>query len=117
LSTTAPEVTRPGGRVKPSRAVSRLLLPLPDSRTDQLEPAVEALRAVDGKILGVVLTMVPTKGPDAYQGYGHGYGSYRSDERKPQMSNANAVLALEVPPPPARTHERLSGDSAPADRY
>lgn len=114
------------------------------TRKDQLEQAVEALRAVDAKILGVVLTMVPTKGPDAYQGYGHGYGSYKSDERKPQMSNADAVRALEVPPaaapaaatppppapsppppvaehpldaPPARTHERLSGDSAPADRY
>lgn len=68
------------------------------TRKDQLEQAVEALRAVDAKILGVVLTMVPTKGPDAYQGYGHGYGSYKSDERKPQMSNADAVRALEVPP-------------------
>jgi len=90
------------------------------TRKDQLEQAVEVLRAVDAKILGVVLTMVPSKGPDAYQGYGHGYGSYKSDERKPQMSNADAVLALKVPPaaapasapPPARTHERLSGDSA-----
>ncbi|MBW3640747.1 MAG: polysaccharide biosynthesis tyrosine autokinase [Actinobacteria bacterium] len=99
------------------------------TRKDQLNQAAGALRAVDAKILGVVLTMVPTKGPDAYQGYGYGYGSYKSDERKPQMSTADAERALEAPPAgahvaehpldarPARTHERLSGDSAPVDRY
>jgi hypothetical protein len=31
---------------------------------------------VDARILGIVLTMVPTKGPDAYGygAYGYGYG-------------------------------------------
>ena len=107
------------------------------TKKDQVEQAAGALRAVDATILGVVLTMVPTKGPDAYQGYGHGYGSYQSDAHKPQMSSADAELALEVPPAapvtapapapapvdehlearPTFTHERLSGDSAPVDRY
>jgi non-specific protein-tyrosine kinase len=68
------------------------------TRKDQLEQAVGALRAVDAKILGVVLTMVPAKGPDAYQGYGYGYGSYKSDAHKPQMSEADAVRALDLPP-------------------
>ena len=67
------------------------------TRRAQLEQAVSALRAVDAKILGVVLTMVPTKGPDAYQSYGSGYGSYQSDTRKPQMSDQEAVRAFARP--------------------
>ena len=68
------------------------------TRKEQLEQALSALRAVDAKVLGVVLTMVPTKGPDAYQGYGSGYGSYQSDKRKPQMSTEDAVRGLGLPP-------------------
>jgi non-specific protein-tyrosine kinase len=34
--------------------------------------AVSALRSVDATVYGVVLTMVPTKGPDAYY-YGYNY--------------------------------------------
>jgi len=62
------------------------------TRREQVAQAAEALRAVDGRLLGVVLTMVPTKGPDAYQGY----GSYQNDVRKPQMSQAEAVRALDL---------------------
>jgi len=68
------------------------------TRKDQLAQAADALRAVDAKILGVVLTMVPTKGPDAYQGYGAGYGAYDTDIKKPQMSDADAGRALDLPP-------------------
>lgn len=68
------------------------------TRKEQLTQAADALRSVDAKILGVVLTMVPTKGPDAYQGYGYGYGTYASDARKPQMSTADAARALDLPP-------------------
>lgn len=40
----------------------------------QLEAALKSLESVDAKVHGVVLTMMPTKGPDAY-GYGaYGYG-------------------------------------------
>ena len=61
--------------------------------------------------VGVVLTMVPTKGPDAYQGYDRNYGSYQSDVHKPQMSDEDAVRALDLPPvtgypDPARTPTR-----------
>ena len=49
----------------------------------QLKGALAALANVDAPVSGIVLTMLPTKGPDAYgygrYGYGYGYG-YASDE-------------------------------------
>ncbi len=63
---------------------------------DQAASAVEILRAVDAQIYGVVLNMVPTKGPDAYgYGYGYGYGAVRQ-----QMSP-------DVPPREPRSLGRL----------
>ena len=45
---------------------------------NQLKGAFTALSNVDAPVSGVVLTMLPTKGPDAYghgrYGYGYGYG-------------------------------------------
>jgi len=42
----------------------------------QLAGALESLHHVDARVSGLVLTMLPTKGPDAY-GYGrYGYGAY-----------------------------------------
>jgi succinoglycan biosynthesis transport protein ExoP len=44
----------------------------------QLKGSISALKNVGSKVAGVILTMTPTKGPDAYgygrYGYGHGYG-------------------------------------------
>ncbi|AEH10842.1 MULTISPECIES: polysaccharide biosynthesis tyrosine autokinase [Protofrankia] len=46
------------------------------TRREQVARAADALRLVDARILGAVLTMVPVKGPDAaYDGY-HAYGGY-----------------------------------------
>lgn len=46
------------------------------STRHQLEGALNSLEQVDAKVAGLVLTMIPTKGPDAY-GYGrYGYGQY-----------------------------------------
>ena len=49
----------------------------------QLKGAMAALANVDAPVSGVVMTMLPTKGPDAYgygrYGYGYGYG-YASEE-------------------------------------
>jgi capsular exopolysaccharide synthesis family protein len=43
---------------------------------NQLKGAVAALQNVDARIAGFIVTMLPTKGPDAY-GYGrYGYGGY-----------------------------------------
>jgi polysaccharide biosynthesis transport protein len=44
----------------------------------QLRAAVARLEQVDAKIFGLVLTMVPAKGPDSYS-YGYGYGD--SDQK------------------------------------
>lgn len=47
---------------------------------DQARRAVEVLRSVDAHIYGVVMNMVPTKGPGAaaYGYYGYGYGGSKS---------------------------------------
>mgnify|MGYP000424454523 CR=1 FL=1 len=49
---------------------------------EQARRAVEILRAVDAHVFGVVLNMVPTKGPGAYKYgyYGYGYASSRPTE-------------------------------------
>ncbi|SFS00411.1 capsular exopolysaccharide family [Agrococcus baldri] len=52
----------------------------------QLESAVQLLETADTQVGGVVLTMVPTRGADAY-GYGHyGYTERKKLERKPRLS-------------------------------
>lgn len=52
---------------------------------NQLKGAIESLAHVNASVAGLVMTMVPTKGPDAYgyarYGYGAGYGySYAEDK-------------------------------------
>lgn len=76
------------------------------TRRDQLAQATQALRSVDASVLGVVLSMVPAKGPDAYGGYG--YGSYANDPSKPQLSREDAVRALDL--------TRLEGPVGAQDR-
>lgn len=66
------------------------------TRREQLTQATASLQAVDAKVLGVVLNMVPTRGPDAYQAYGYGYGSYSSDLKRPQLSPEDAVRAVDA---------------------
>lgn len=45
------------------------------TRAEQVARATATVNAVGATILGAVLNMVPTKGPDAYAyGYGYGYG-------------------------------------------
>ncbi|MBA75122.1 MAG: chromosome partitioning protein [Tistrella sp.] len=50
------------------------------TRKPELEGAIRAIETASGTILGVVATMLPTKGPDSYSygsytyGYGYGYG-------------------------------------------
>lgn len=55
----------------------------------QLRGAVSALTNVGAKVAGVVMTMLPTKGPDSYgygrYGYGYGYG-YGTDEPASQSA-------------------------------
>lgn len=59
----------------------------------QLGHAVDALATVGAKVAGVVLSMVPTKGPDAYaygSTYGYGYGAYAVNPKDAASSGAKA---------------------------
>ncbi|MDT0117727.1 polysaccharide biosynthesis tyrosine autokinase [Microbacterium sp. PRF11] len=61
------------------RATSGALMVIAAGRTTkrQLEAASEALKTVDAKVAGSVMSMVPTRGPDSYYAsYGYGY-TYR----------------------------------------
>lgn len=42
---------------------------------DQLRRAIETLAAVDARVLGVLMNMLPVKGPDSYSYYAYGYGA------------------------------------------
>jgi capsular exopolysaccharide synthesis family protein len=58
----------------------------------QLRGAISALEKVDAPISGLVMTMLPTQGPDAYKydNYGYGYG-YSEDVDKAASSPRNAT--------------------------
>jgi capsular exopolysaccharide synthesis family protein len=47
----------------------------------QLKSAVAAIEQVGSRVGGIVMTMVPTKGPDAYAYGRYGYGYYGEDQR------------------------------------
>jgi capsular exopolysaccharide synthesis family protein len=57
---------------------------------NQVRGAVSALTNVGAKVAGVVMTMMPTKGPDSYgygrYGYGYGYGDAPVDEAPSQAA-------------------------------
>ena len=61
---------------------------------NQLKGAVTALNNVGAPISGLVLTMLPTKGPDAYgygrYGYGYGYGESEADTKKSSAQKSTA---------------------------
>jgi Mrp family chromosome partitioning ATPase len=58
----------------------------------QLQGALTTLETVEAKVGGVILTMVPTRGADAYgYGYGYGYGGYG------QYGDYAAVSPAETP--------------------
>lgn len=57
------------------------------TKQKQLAHAVAALRSVDATVYGVVLTMVPTRGPDAYY-YGYNYHYKVSDHAAKQPMTA-----------------------------
>ncbi len=62
-----------------ARVTSGALVVVAAGRTTsgQFEGALTALETVEAKVAGVILTMVPTRGADAYgYGYGYGYGGY-----------------------------------------
>ncbi|WP_203136297.1 polysaccharide biosynthesis tyrosine autokinase [Microbacterium sp. JZ31] len=65
---------------------------------NQLAGALDALETVDARIAGLVLTMVPTRGPDAYDygyGYGYGYGYAVEEPKEPARRHAAPAPAAE----------------------
>ena len=75
----------------------------------QLAASIKSLRAVDARILGCVLNMVPTKGVEA-----DGYGYYYSEDDAGSRSRLDPA-AVPVPAPTTDAPRRTVG-SQPADR-
>ncbi len=88
------------------------------TRRNQLAGVIEALGKLNARVLGVVITMLPTKGPDAYgydqySYYGGYYGSTKAVENeaksggatKNEETSASATKATGTPslPPKPRT--------------
>ncbi|WP_248240070.1 polysaccharide biosynthesis tyrosine autokinase [Microbacterium kunmingense] len=93
----------------------------------QLDGAMEALQTVGAKVAGLVMTMVPTRGPDAYfaygAGYGYGYGYFQEQPAKGRRAKADngagrrrgAPLAAAPVPAPAPTTPHRGERPAGAD--
>ncbi|MCS5735580.1 polysaccharide biosynthesis tyrosine autokinase [Herbiconiux daphne] len=62
---------------------------------NQLKGSITALQNVGARLAGVVLTMLPTKGPDSYgygrYGYGYGYGYGYSEPETPKKREKKPV--------------------------
>ncbi|MEU1972071.1 polysaccharide biosynthesis tyrosine autokinase [Microbacterium sp. NPDC019599] len=92
----------------------------------QLEGALDALQTVDANVAGVVLTKVPTRGPDSYAygygySYGYGYGqqaSGRRGKKPPTPEDAPTPAPTPSPSVVERTNppfvERAKRDETPA---
>ena len=63
--------------------------------------AISALESVGAHVAGIIMTMLPTKGPDAYghgrYGYG-GYGGYASDVPVEEAAHGNAAASKRLSP-------------------
>ncbi len=65
-----------------------------ETRREQLTRAVATVNAVGATLLGGVLNMVPTKGPDAYS-YGYGYGyKYTPKEGTGRLAESESLVRL-----------------------
>lgn len=67
------------------------------TRKQSLEMAVRTLGSAGGTLRGIIVTMLPIKGPDSY-GYGaYGYGGY-GIEQEPQISDNTGQIAVQGKP-------------------
>ncbi|NYF15542.1 capsular exopolysaccharide synthesis family protein [Microbacterium sp. AK009] len=112
-----------------AKATSGAILIVASGQTNrhQLSGALDALQTVGAKIAGLVMTMVPTKGPDAYYaygaGYGYGYGYFQEQPTKGRRAKADkgagrrrgAPLAAAPVPAPAPTTPQRGDRPAGAD--
>ncbi|CAN5424394.1 polysaccharide biosynthesis tyrosine autokinase [soil metagenome] len=87
-----------------ARATSGALVVVSAGRTNrhQLSGAIDALQTVGAKVAGIVLSMVPTRGPDAYAytygyGYGQGYGYVQGQSKAEKRAAGRAYRAARTP--------------------
>ncbi len=59
------------------------------TKRDQLAHAIGILRDVDAKLLGAVMTMLPTRGSGSYSYNYYYYGSSYGDDKRDESSNAS----------------------------
>lgn len=104
-----------------ARATSGALVVVSAGRTNrhQLSGAIDALQTVGAKVAGIVLSMVPTRGPDAYAyaygyGYGQGYG-YVQGQTKAQKRAARRAYRNSPTPTPAVDPGAPAAELEPAD--
>lgn len=111
-----------------ANAVSGALVVVRHGRTrrEQVARAIDSLRAVDTAVFGIVLTMTPTRGPDAYY-YGYGYRYDRPNRRGKtelvmpvartarQWTEQGADAAPSPAEPPAPVAEPPAAADAPYD--
>jgi capsular exopolysaccharide synthesis family protein len=100
-----------------SRSTTGALVIVAAGRTtnSQLGGAFDALETVGAKVGGVVLTMVPTRGPDSYgYGYGYGYGGY-GVYGAPTKAEQKAAAKAERKAARASGRTRVTRDQEPKD--
>ncbi len=83
-----------------------LLVAAGRTRSGQVETALRSLQSIDSKVLGIVLTMVPTKGVEArvYGGYGNAPAqSGQPEQPDPDLSKQSPQAKRHARPKPARS--------------
>lgn len=74
--------------------------------------AIDTLGTVHANLLGLVMTMVPTKGPDAYSYGSYSYGQYAADAVRPEhpgFSDRSGQIANQ---PAGRTQNNVAAPAA-----
>ncbi len=96
-----------------SRVASGVLLVVGAGRVkeNEVRATLDALETVGSTPVGVVLTMLPTRGPDAGP-YG-AIGTYALKEDKVQLAPEEAVIATEKTPAPARVKAPAGAPRSP----
>jgi capsular exopolysaccharide synthesis family protein len=88
-----------------AKATSGAIVVVSAGRTNrhQLSGAVDALETVGAKIAGIVMAMVPTRGPDSYYTYGYGYGYGYDPEQGKKTKGARKRRSAPLAPAPTPT--------------
>lgn len=101
-----------------AKATSGAIVVVSAGRTNrhQLSGAVDALETVGAKIAGIVMAMVPTRGPDSYYtyGYGYGYGYGYDPEQGKKAKGARKRRSAPLAPAPTPTPMNPQRSTPPA---